>query len=381
MKRELEALKKVLLWVLSAALCGVLLWFAGGRSADLLSLAAVQSARLNLPWGTAKTVFAAAKAKEKTKEQKEVPSSQAETEKESTGGKKDLKNDLTQTPPDIRELMKKAEKNAKNEKKDGRISDWTYTTEGVTDSFGTVRVKNTNRTKINIEKLLEKKADLSVNKKKPCVLIFHTHTTETYQLLKRDWYPTNNVTRSEDSKRNMVRIGDAICEELEKNGFKTAHDTKIHDLRYSGAYDRSRASAAEYMKKDTSLQVVLDIHRDAVQRTDGTKIRPFAEINGKRAAQVMIISGCQEEGNGIENFEDWEQNLVFALQLQKKMEENYPGLARPIFFCPRDYNMNLTHCSLLIEVGSDSNTLEEAEYSGRLIGSALSKLLEDYEEE
>ena len=95
----------------------------------------------------------------------------------------------------------------------------------------------------------------------------------------------------------------------------------------------------------------------------------------------MIISGCQEEGNGIEAFEDWEQNLVFALQLQKKMEENYPGLARPIFFCPRDYNMNLTHCSLLIEVGSDSNTLEEAEYSGRLIGSALSMLLEDYKEE
>lgn len=380
MKRELDVLKKVLLWVLSAALCGILLWFAGGKSADLLSLAALQSARLNLPWNTVKTVSAAAETK---KEEKTSADSQSETEKETSTNreKSELKNDLTETPSDIKELMKKAESAAKDEKKDGKISDWTYTTEGVTDSFGLVKVKNTNKTKINIEKLLKRKADLSVNKKKPCVLIFHTHTTETYQLLRRDWYPTGNVTRSEDSGRNMVRIGDAICDELEKNGFKTAHDTKIHDLRYSGAYDRSRASAVEYMKKDTSLQVVLDIHRDAVQRTDGTKIRPYAEINGKRAAQVMIISGCQEEGNGIEAFEDWEQNLVFALQLQKKMEENYPGLARPIFFCPRDYNMNLTHCSLLIEVGSDSNTLEEAEYSGRLIGSALSMLLEDYKEE
>ena len=380
MKRELDVLKKVLLWVLSAALCGVLLWFAGGKSADLLSLAALQSARLNLPWNTVKTVSAAA---ETEKEEKNKAAFQTEAENEASANKEksELKNDLTETPSDIKELMKKAESTAKDEKKDGKISDWTYTTEGVTDSFGLVKVKNTNKTKINIEKLLKRKADLSVNKKKPCVLIFHTHTTETYQLLRRDWYPTGNVTRSEDSGRNMVRIGDAICEELEKNGFKTAHDTKIHDLRYSGAYDHSRASAVEYMKKDTSLQVVLDIHRDAVQRTDGTKIRPYAEINGKRAAQVMIISGCQEEGNGIEAFEDWEQNLVFALQLQKKMEENYPGLARPIFFCPRDYNMNLTHCSLLIEVGSDSNTLEEAEYSGRLIGSALSMLLEDYKEE
>ena len=379
MKKEFDVLKKVALWVISTALCAALLWFAGGKSADLLSFAAFQSAKLNLPWVNVKTVDAAAKPKEK--EQKEKSVSHSDKAKTTAAEKRSEKTDLTQTPADIKQLSSKAKKDAENDKKDGNISDWTYTTEGVTDSFGVIKVKNTNKTKINIEKLLSQKADLSVDRKKPCVLIFHTHTTETYQLFERNWYPTDNVTRSEDSGRNMVRIGDAICEELENNGFKTVHDTEIHDRRYSGAYDRSRAAAVEYMKKDTSIQVVLDIHRDAVQRTDGTKIRPFAEINGKRAAQVMIISGCQEEGNGIENFEDWQQNLVFALQLQKKMEESYPGLARPIFFCPRDYNMNLTHCSLLIEVGSDSNTLEEAEYSGRLIGSSLSKLLNDYVEE
>lgn len=379
MKKEFDVLKRATLWTFWTALCACLLWFAGGKSADLLSLAAMQSARLNLPWSTGGAVSSAAKPEEKTT--KKAETSQPDKTETKATEKSDEKNDLTRTPDDIKELEEKAKKAAKNDKKDGRISDWTYTNEGVTDSFGVIKVKNTNKTKINIEKLLSQKADLSVNKEKPCVLIFHTHTTETYQLFERDWYPTGNVTRSEDSGRNMVRIGDAICEELEKNGFKTVHDIEIHDKRYSGAYDRSRAAAVEYMKKDNSLQVVLDIHRDAVQRTDGTKIRPYAEIDGKRAAQVMIISGCQEEGNGIENFEDWKENLVFALQLQKKMEENYPGLARPIFFCPRDYNMNLTHCSLLIEVGSDSNTLEEAEYSGRLIGSALSKLLNDYTEE
>lgn len=95
----------------------------------------------------------------------------------------------------------------------------------------------------------------------------------------------------------------------------------------------------------------------------------------------MIISGCQEDGNGIENFADWKYNLIFAAQLQQSMEENFPGLTRPIFFCPRRYNMHMSHCSLLLEVGSDSNTLEEAYFSGKCIGKSLAKLLEKYTEE
>lgn len=380
MKNRFNGLKKAVLWVLSAALCGVLLWFAGGKSADLLSFAAFQSARLNLPWNSAEAKAAAAAPEEAESGNKPV----SQSDKDNSAAQKEearARISLAETPEDIKTLAENAKKASKNEKKDGSISDWTYTNEGVTDSFGAVRVKNTNKTKINIEKLLSQKADLFVDKKKPCVLIFHTHTSETFQLFERSWYPTGNITRSEQSDRNMVRIGKAICEELEKNGFRTVHDTEIHDRSYSGAYDRSRAAAVGYLKKDTSIQVVLDIHRDAIQRTDGTKIRPVAEIGGKRAAQVMIISGCQEEGNGIENFSDWQQNLVFALQLQKEMEESFPGLTRPLYFCPRDYNMNLTHCSLLLEVGSDSNTLEEAEYSGRLIGESLSRLLNNYTEE
>ena len=110
---------------------------------------------------------------------------------------------------------------------------------------------------------------------------------------------------------------------------------------------------------------------------DGVSLT-VAEIGGKKAAQVMIISGCQESGNGVSDFPDWKQNLVFALLLQQKMEQTFPGLTRPVFFSPRRYNMHLSHCSLLLEVGSDSNTLEEACYTGRLIGRSLGLLLEDY---
>lgn len=361
-------------------LCGgFLLWHFASPALGLFAKITLKSANLYLP--SAAPNFSFDETKETKKEKKkDKTTTEAKTEKKSETSAEAKTASIEKTPEDIRKLMKEAKAQSKNEKKDGAISEWQYTDEGVTDKFGVVKVKNVNKTQIDIEKLLSKKADLSVSKNEPSVLVFHTHTTETYQLVDRDYYPTDNVTRSHDSARNMVRIGDAVCEELEKAGIKYVHDTKIHDERYTGAYDNSRETAVEYLKKYPSIQVVLDVHRDAVERTDGTKIRPVAKINGKKAAQIMIISGCQEEGNGLTDFPDWKENLVFALQLQKTAEENFEGLMRPIYFCPRMYNMNLTHCSLLLEIGSDSNTLEEAEYSGRLIGNALSKLLKEYEE-
>ena len=93
----------------------------------------------------------------------------------------------------------------------------------------------------------------------------------------------------------------------------------------------------------------------------------------------MMISGCQEEGNGVTNLPDWKYNLTFALQLQKELEDNFQGITRPLYFCARSYNMNLTHCSLLVEMGSDANTLEQAVYSGKCLGVAVGKMLENYE--
>lgn len=380
-KKKYQALK-IISAILVVVCFSLALWRFWGGFLNVFASLTVKSAGLYL----SNTPFLlltdeAERGEEKPKKKAENEEKKTKAQKGTTEEKTEavLKSDsFTKTPSDIEKLMKEASKKAEKEKKDGKISEWTYTNEGVTDSFGVVKVKNVNKTQIDIADLLQKKADLSVNKKKPSVLIFHTHTSETYQLVDRSWYPTNNVTRSGDSSRNMVRVGKAICEQLEKNGYSYIHDTDIYDEKYTGAYYRSYDAAVEYLKKNPSIQVVLDIHRDAIERTDGTKIRPVATINGKKAAQVMIISGCQEEGNGVENLPDWRENLVFALQLQKKLEENFGGLMRPVYFCPREYNMNLTHCSLLIEVGSDSNTLEEAEYAGRCIGSALSKLLDDY---
>lgn len=287
---------------------------------------------------------------------------------------------FTDTPDDIKKIISDRKKAASKDKKDGEIYEKQYKNEGVTNSFGLVKVKNVNKTSVDIEKILSERIDLSVSKNKPSVLIFHTHTTETYQILDRGFYEVGFLTRTKDSGQNMIRVGKEICGEIEKAGYKVIHDTEIHDLSYNGAYEHSRKRVQEYLKKYPTIQIVLDIHRDAIQQNDGSKIKPTATIQGKKAAQIMIISGCQEKGNPIENFPDWRYNLTFAVHLQNQLEKMFQGITRPLYFCPRKYNMNLSHCSLLVEVGSDANTLEEAVYTGKCIGAALGEIMKDYEE-
>ena len=106
-----------------------------------------------------------------------------------------------------------------------------------------------------------------------------------------------------------------------------------------------------------------------MEASDGARIKPTAVINGKKAAQIMIISGCDDDGTL--GFPNWEYNLRLAVRIQKSLSDLYPGLARPLDFCARKYNENMTKGSLLIEIGTEVNTLEEAKYSGELLGKAL----------
>ncbi len=206
----------------------------------------------------------------------------------------------------------------------------------------------------------------------PQVLIMHTHTTESFEPYERDaWDATFNY-RTTDNSRNMVMVGDAIAEQLINVGISVIHDATIHDYpSYTGSYDRSRQTVQKLLAEYPSIKVVLDIHRDAISR-DGVITQPTTEINGKKAAQVMIISGCDDGTMGMPNYM---QNFHFACLLQQQMESDYPGLTRPILFDYRKYNQDLTTGSLLIEVGTHGNTLEQAAYAGELIGISLARTL------
>lgn len=231
---------------------------------------------------------------------------------------------------------------------------------------GSVYVKNSNKShSIDIGQELNTAPNVKIKKDAgPQVLIYHTHTTEAY----------TGDTRTTDKTRSVCAVGDEIAQQLKNAGINVIHDTTYHDYpAYDGSYDRSKVTMQNYLKKYPGIQVTLDIHRDAMHRGDGTKLKPTAIIGGKKAAQVMIISGCDDTGSL--GFPNWECNLRLALRLQKEISEENPGLARPLNFCPRRYNEELTKGSLLIEVGTDVNTLDEAKYSGSLVGKALAQVL------
>ncbi|MBQ2774302.1 MAG: stage II sporulation protein P [Clostridia bacterium] len=320
---------------------------------------------------------------EQTEKTISINSPQVDASKNDTDKKNESEKtqDITKTPSDIAALIAKCTEDYAKDKKDGNIVETTYGKSNATSVFKNVLVKNTTATKsINIEKVLKEKTDLKItDKNQPAVLIFHTHTSEGYEILDRNFYAQGYTGRSNDEKRNVVRVGTEIASQLEAAGYKVIHDKEIHDSKYTGAYSHSRKTVEEYLKKYPSIQVVLDVHRDAIHLDNGNKIKPVANINGKKAAQIMIITGA-EEGK-VTDFPDWEYNLRFTLKLQQTAETMYPGLMRPVLFSQRKYNMDLSHCNVLLEMGSDANTLDEAAYSGRLIGKALAAMMDEYVEE
>ena len=186
----------------------------------------------------------------------------------------------------------------------------------------------------------------------PQVLIMHTHATESYEPYERDFYDASFNSRTTDRSMNMVAVGDRIAEQLEAAGIGVIHDGTLHDYpSYNGSYDLSRKTVQKYLEEYPSIKVVLDIHRDAIERESGERIAPVAEINGKNAAQVMIICGCDD---GTMNMPNCMKNLRFACLLQRQMESDYPGLTRPVLFDYRKYNQDLTTGSVLIEMGGSS---------------------------
>lgn len=206
----------------------------------------------------------------------------------------------------------------------------------------------------------------------PQVLIMHTHTTETFEPCERDAYDADFNYRTTDCTKNMVMVGDAIAAQLEAVGIGVIHSAEVHDYpSYTGSYARSAETVKAILAEYPSIKVVLDIHRDAISG-NGIIKQPVVEVGGRKASQVMIISGCDD---GTMGMPDYMKNFRFACLLQQQMEEDYPGLTRPILFDYRKYNQNLTTGSLLIEVGSHGNTLEQAQYAGELIGSSLARAL------
>ena len=242
-------------------------------------------------------------------------------------------------------------------------------------SYNGVYLKNSTDLTVDIKALLESPLTFKISKDGgPQVLIVHTHTTETYMTEESDYYTEAFSSRTRQSDKNMVSVGKRVAEKLNAAGIKTLHDTTEHDYpNYTGSYSRAAKTINSYLKKYPSIKVVLDLHRDAVSSGESDKVKLVTEIDGKKAAQVMLVMGSQS--GSVTNFPNWKENLKLAVRLQQKIEQKYPTLARPLSLMPKNYNESLTTGSLLIEFGTDVNTLAEAHYSAELVGNALAELL------
>lgn len=208
----------------------------------------------------------------------------------------------------------------------------------------------------------------------PQILIMHTHATESFLSAESDSFDTEASFRTKNKQENIVRIGSEMVEILESAGIGVLHDTTLHDAKsYSGSYARSAETVKSYLEQYPSIRIVLDVHRDAIG-TEDTITAPTTTIEGRKAAQIMIISGCDDGTMDMPHYMD---NFRFAAALQQKLEGMYPTLTRPILFDYRKYNQDLTTGSLLIEIGSNANTLDQAVYSGRLFANALVSLCQD----
>ncbi len=240
-------------------------------------------------------------------------------------------------------------------------------------SYDSVYMKNSTGLTIDIKSLLEAKLPFSLSKTdKPQVLILHTHATETYMPYTCDYYTSEYNSRTTDNSKNMVRIGEIISNMLNNAGISVIHAKTQHDYpSYTGSYSNSAKTVCDYIKKYPSIKVVLDLHRDALS-SGNDKYKLVSEINGKKAAQVMLVMGSQS--GTVTNYPNWKENLKLAVRLQQIIEKNYPTLARPMVVASKNYNQSLTNGSMLIEFGTDANALSEAEYSAQLVGECLIKL-------
>lgn len=242
-------------------------------------------------------------------------------------------------------------------------------------SYDKVYVKNSTNLQISIKNFLSGKIKFSIKKNnEPQVLILHTHATETFMEEDAEYFTEEFSSRSRDNTKNMVAVGSIVAKKLNDAGIKTIHSKTLHDYpSYTASYSRAADTICGYLEKYPSIKVVLDLHRDAVTDDDGNKIKLTTEIDGKKAAQVMLVMGSQS--GSVTNFPKWQENFKLAVKLQQIMEKNYPTLARPIMLMSKNYNESLTTGSLLLEFGTDVNSLDEVFYSAQMVGDSIVELL------
>ncbi|NLW08038.1 MAG: stage II sporulation protein P [Clostridia bacterium] len=203
----------------------------------------------------------------------------------------------------------------------------------------------------------------AINNKNPLVAIYNTHNAESYQA-------SQGQAKFEGQNGGVEQVAAVLAESLSEDyGIPVVRSTNIHDYPdFTLAYANSEKTLKQLLAENPSVLVAIDVHRDA-----GLSSPPVVEIDGQQVAQVLFIVGSDARQEN----PHWRQNEAFARRLAAKIDELYPGLCRGVRVQEGRYNQHLLPRSLLLEVGSETNTLVEAERSARLIAKALAIIIED----
>lgn len=210
----------------------------------------------------------------------------------------------------------------------------------------------------DVDKLLLQTLQWDLTGDEPTILIIHTHGTEAYTPTPDTQYQANAAYRTTDDRYNVISMGDELARLLEEAGLCVIHDRTAHDKNdYLDAYDNARKAVQAYLKKYPSIQMVLDLHRDAAEYADGSQWATAATVNGEKSAQLMFVVGTDAWGLKHPN---WKTNLSIAQKLNVLMEKSAPGICRPIDLRGQRFNHDLAVGAMIVEVGSAGNTHAEA---------------------
>ncbi len=242
-------------------------------------------------------------------------------------------------------------------------------------SKNTVTIDNKTTLSIDTNALLSSPVPLKNTPGKPLVLIVHTHTTESYTPSEKYNYTPTSYARTINPDFNMIKVGKEFAKGLEEEGVAVIHDTSVNDYpSYNGSYSKTLEVIESNLKKYPSIQVVLDIHRDSMTASDGTKYKTITEIDKNKSAQLMIISGCYQGGL---SHPDWQENLKLTLKLQKALNSDYNNIARPLTVRKERFNTHATKGSMLVEIGTDANTLDEALLCAKYASKTFAKVIKE----
>ncbi len=238
----------------------------------------------------------------------------------------------------------------------------------IKESFNTQykNVKIKNQTSINLtEEILT--PNITIDNKK--VIIYHTHSCESYTSSEKYPYTPTGTFRTTDLKYTVTGVGTELENQLKKYNIPVVHDMTYHDYpAYNGSYTRSLATVENILKTNPA-DIIIDLHRDAIgSRSD---YAPTVKIGEDYCAQMMFVMGTSEGGLQHPN---WQQNLKFAVKVQEKAEELYPGLFKPIMVSENRYNQHAGKYANIIEVGATGNTLEQCLASMKYLAKVISEV-------